>query len=71
VLRRRVDQRLDMPGFSVDLFSGLQGVAAVDKDGGFRRASSSRNRPSRAVSATPPSGSSNVWKWASNIVRLP
>src|SRR4029077_2389246 len=25
---------------------------------------------SRAVSATPPSGSSNVWKWASNIARI-
>src|SRR5665213_1585775 len=33
----------------------------------FRRASSSRNADSRAVSATPLSGSSNVWKRASNM----
>jgi hypothetical protein len=26
---------------------------------------------SRAVSAMPLSGSSNVWKWASNIIRHP
>ena len=34
----------------------------------LRRASSSRNADSRAVSATPASGSSNVWKRASNIM---
>ena len=111
VFRRRIDQRLDVPGLAVDLLSRLQRVAAVDEDGGLprqhdgeprrageagqpgqplfgrrrhihsaagrraesrtrsacRRASSSRNAASRAVSATPPSGSSNVWKWASNI----
>src|SRR5882757_6395178 len=36
----------------------------------LRRANSSRNADSRAVSATPLSGSSNVWKWASNIGRV-
>ena len=105
-----VDQRLDPPSLGIDLFCGLQRVAAVDEHGGFmrqhdgkprrsgkageprqplfrrrhifvlllvgrgitnpvsfRRASSSRNAESRAVSATPLSGSSNVWKWASNM----
>src|SRR5258706_3372202 len=37
----------------------------------LRRANSSRNAASRAVSATPPSGSSNVWKRASNIAGDP
>ena len=31
VFRRRIDQRLDMPGLAVDLFGGLQGVAAIDE----------------------------------------
>jgi hypothetical protein len=30
--RRRIDQRLDAPGLAVDLFCGLQGVAAVDEN---------------------------------------
>src|ERR1700736_863650 len=35
-----------------------------------RRASSSRNADSRAASATPVSGSSNVWNWASNMALI-
>ena len=35
VFRRRIDQRLDMPGLAVDLFGGLQRVAAVDEHGGL------------------------------------
>ena len=35
VFRRRIGQRLDMPGLAVDLLGGLQRVAAVDEDGGL------------------------------------
>ena len=36
VFRRRIDQRLDLPGLAVDLLGGLQRVAAVDEHGGLR-----------------------------------
>jgi hypothetical protein len=35
VFRGRIGQRLDMPGLAVDLFGGLQRIAAVDEDGGL------------------------------------
>ena len=35
MFRRRIGQRLDMPGLAVDLLGGLQGVAAIDEHGGF------------------------------------
>ena len=35
VFRRRIGQRLDMPGLAVDLFGGLQRIAAVDEHGGL------------------------------------
>ena len=37
VFRRRIDQRLDMPGLAVDLLGGLQRVAAVDENRGLLR----------------------------------
>ena len=37
VFRRRIGQRLDMPGLAVDLFGGLQRVAAIDENGGLAR----------------------------------
>src|SRR5213592_4000887 len=35
VFRRRIGQRLDMPGLAVDLLGGLQRIAAVDENGGL------------------------------------
>ncbi|MGY4421222.1 hypothetical protein ACVWY2_003671 [Bradyrhizobium sp. JR6.1] len=35
MLRRRIDQRLDLPGLAVDLLAGLQRVAPIDEQGGF------------------------------------
>ena len=37
VFRRRIGQRLDMPGLAVDLLGGLQRVAAIDENGGLAR----------------------------------
>ena len=37
VFRRRIGQRLDMPGLAVDLFGGLQRIAAIDENGGLAR----------------------------------
>ena len=33
--RRRIDQRLDAPGMAIDLFGGLQRIAAIDEDRGL------------------------------------
>ena len=111
VFRRRIGQRLDMPGLAVDLLGGLQRIAAIDENGGLARQDDrhagrageagepgqplfggrdilvllligagnhesgqlpprqllAEARPAVRSSATPLSGSSNVWKWASNI----
>ncbi len=37
VFRRRIGQRLDMPGLAVDLLGGLQRIAAIDENGGLAR----------------------------------
>jgi hypothetical protein len=37
VFRGRIGQRLDLPGLAVDLFGGLEGVAAVHEQYGFPR----------------------------------
>ena len=33
--RRRIGQRLDLPGLGIDLLGGLQGIAAVDEHSGL------------------------------------
>ena len=47
VFRRRIGQRLDMPGLAVDLFGGLQRIAAIDENGGLAASGRSPCRPSR------------------------
>ena len=47
VFRRRIDQRLDVPGLAVDLFGGLQRVAAIDEQRGLLGQHDGHVRPIR------------------------